>query len=371
MTPLRFPHFIAICLIGLSLAPPPALAEEGTLVGVNTVRTEPLKQTVPVIGRLIAGRSGVVSARAAGPVGEMKAQVGDRVKKNDVIAVLIADTLHWMHQLAKAEASGAASALQTARVALDLRSQELKRLNQLKKSAAFSQARLEDKNLEVASARSAVAEAQATLSRSKANQKLAAINLMNAKIKAPFDGIVSQRHINVGAYVNVGAPVIDLIDDSNLEIEASVPARRIAGLVPGSIVSFQLETEKGSSAKPLPATVRAVVPSEDPLTRTRKVRFKTNFTIFKSNLATNQSVVLALPAGEAGAVVTVHKDAVISRKGQNIVYLVEQGQANVRPIKLGQAIGSRFVVLEGLISGDIVVVRGNERLRPGQKVHND
>jgi RND family efflux transporter MFP subunit len=298
----------------------------------------------------------------------MKVRVGDRVEQGAVIALLVDDSLDWRYQLAKAEVNQAKAAVDKAKAAFDLRSQELKRLKRLKKSAAFSQARLEDKNLEVASARSAMAESQASLIRGQANQKLAEINLYNAKVRAPFPGVVSKRYIDVGAYVNVGSAVVDLIDDQHLEIEASVPAKRISGLTPGTNISFRMETASGQDQSSLPASVRAVVPDEDPLTRTRTVRFTINFSIQERNLATNQSVVLAIPAGQAREVVSVHKDAVINRKGKNIVFIVEDGAANIRPVKLGEAIGPRFVVLGGLKAGDTIVVRGNERLRPGQKV---
>ncbi|NQU58888.1 MAG: efflux RND transporter periplasmic adaptor subunit [Rhodospirillales bacterium] len=365
---LNVPKIFSACLLGTLLVCAPALAQEATLVAVDKVKTEPLKQTVPVIGRLIADKAGVIAARAAGPIGEMMVRVGDRVEEGDVIAVLVADSLHWQFQLRKAEAHEAEAALQTAKAAFDLRSQELKRLNRLKESAAFSEARMADKKLEVTSARSGMAESEAALVRSRANQKLAEINLYNTKVRAPFAGVVSKRHTDVGAYVNIGSPVVDLIDDRHLEIEASVPAIRIDGLNPGTIVTFQLEGALASEQITLPATVRAVVPDENPLTRTRKVRFTTNFSVSKRNLATNQSVLLALPAGEVSSVLTVHKDAVISRKGKDIVFIVEDGAANIRPVKLGEAVGTRFVVLAGLKDGDTVVVRGNERLRPGQKV---
>lgn len=368
MIHLNVPKILSACLLGSFMLGSAAQAEEATLVGVDAVKTEPLKQTVPVIGRLIADKAGVIAARAAGPVSEMMVRVGDRVEKNDILAVLVDDTLQWRFQLSKAESQEAEAALQTAKAAFDLRSQELKRLNRLKESAAFSEARMADKKLEVASAKSAMAESEAALVRSHANQKLAEINLYNTKVRAPYAGVVSQRHTDVGAYVDIGSPVVDLIDDRHLEIEASVPAIRIEGLTPGTIVTFHLEGELSANKVTLPATVRAVVPDENPLTRTRRVRFSTNFSISERNLATNQSVLLALPAGEISSVVTVHKDAVINRKGQNIVYIVEDGAANIRPVKLGEAVGTRFVVQGGLKDGDTVVVRGNERLRPGQKV---
>ena len=65
---------------------------------------------------------------------------------------------------------------------------------------------------------------------------------------------------------------------------------------------------------------------------------------------------------------SVHKDAVINRRGKQIVYVVQEGKAAMRPVQLGEAVGARMEVLRGLAQGDLVVVRGNERLRPGQDV---
>jgi len=64
----------------------------------------------------------------------------------------------------------------------------------------------------------------------------------------------------------------------------------------------------------------------------------------------------------------VHKDAIIRRGAKAMVYVVVGDEATMKPVVLGDAIGSRFEVVEGLVDGDQVVVRGNERLRPGAKV---
>jgi len=368
VTDLKNTYLFSVFFISFLFVTSSAQALQETKVGVDQIKIETLQQTIPAIGRLIATRAGVIAARISGPIKEMKVRVGDRVKQGDIIAHLVDNSLDWRYQLTQAEASEAKAAIGKAKSLFDLRSQELRRLKGLKKSAAFSQARLEDKNLEVASARNALAETQAFLIRSKANQKLAEINLYNAKIRAPFPGVVSKRYINVGAYVNLGSAVVDLIDDKNLEIEASIPTKRIGGLTPGTNISFQLETKNGQMQTTFPASVRAIVPDENPLTRTRTVRFTIDLIVQERNLAANQSVVLAIPAGEEQDVMSVHKDAVINRKGKNIVFVVEDGAANIRTVRLGESIGTRFVVLDGLQATDIVVVRGNERLRPGQKV---
>jgi RND family efflux transporter MFP subunit len=321
-----------------------------------------MQQTVPVLGRLVARQAGVVSARTRGAVAELPVEVGDRVEKGAVIAVLARERLAAERELRAAEVAQARASVETARAQLAFVSQELKRLQNLRKSAAFSQARYEDKTLEVAKAQKAIGEAEAALTRAQVNLKLAEIELRDAEIKAPFAGAISIIHTEVGSYLSTGDDVVTLIDDLHLEIEADVPASRIDGLTPGTRVDFTL-----NDGPSLHAGVRAVVPDENPLTRTRTVRFVPEFN-GERNLTSNQSVTLHLPAGDSRRVLSVHKDAVIAREGNNIVFVVADGKAERRMIRIGEAIGSRFEVLAGLKEGDLAVVRGNERLRPGQQV---
>lgn len=344
--------------------------KKATMVDVDEVRRAPALRTAPVIGRLVAIRSGVVAARIGGPIGEMKVKVGDRVKKGQVLAVLVKDSLEWKYRLQQARTAKAIAALKTAKARLQLRRQELKRLKGLKKSAAFSQARFDDKTQQKVEAKSAAAEADSAVKSAAAETKLAEIDLYNADVRAPYSGVISQRRKAAGAYVKAGEGVVGMVDDGSLEIEANVPAKRLAGLTPGTKVSFRLDG-KGNYT----ATVRALVPDENPLSRTRRVRFVPDFASKEdkggkaNSLAAGQSVTLAVPTGTMRQVITVHKDAILKRKGMSVVFVIGTGNAAMpRPVTLGEAVGGRFIVLGGLKPGELVVVRGNERLRPGQKV---
>ncbi|NQU60839.1 MAG: efflux RND transporter periplasmic adaptor subunit [Rhodospirillales bacterium] len=348
---------------GKKVAQNQAPGEPPAQVGVNQVIQEPLKQTVPVIGRFVARQTGVVAARTNGPVGEVLVEVGDRVKTGDVIAVLVNDLLKWRHELQKAEVEQYAAAVKTQKAMTKLRRQELERIQRLIKSAAFSQARLDDKRQEVAVAYSQAAEAVARLASAKANMNLTKTNLSYTVVTAPYSGVVSKRHIEVGAYVNTGEAVVTLVNDTHLEIEADVPAGRTAGLLAGLQVPAVLDNGTRITAR-----VRAVVPEEKTQTRTLTVRFVPELPKGLSGIASNQSVSLSLPAGRNGIVVTVHKDAILSRKGNTLVYVAQDGKAMIRPVRLGEAVGTRFIVKAGLVPGDLVVVRGNERLVPGQNI---
>ncbi len=368
-------RIIGATLLGVFIAASPiAIAQEkpknaspekpaATQVVTDTVRTEPLSQTVPVIGRFVPTQAGQVAARVAGAVDHYLVEVGDQVEQGDEIAILVSNTFIWERNRRSAEVATAKARLATSRSRLQLLDQEMKRLLGLKNSPAFSPARLNDKQQENVSAKSEVSESQAMLKAAEAELQLSEIDLANTVIRAPYAGVIIDRHSEAGSYVREGDPIVTMLDHNNLEIEADVPANRIAGLEPGRILEASMED--GTN---LTAIVRAVIPDENSRTRTRRVRFTSAFDGATMSTAANQTVTVSVPAGEIRDVLTVHKDAILNRGGAQLVVLVSDGKASFRPVKLGQAIGHRFVILNGLALGDEVVIRGNERLRPGQEI---
>jgi RND family efflux transporter MFP subunit len=366
----KITYFFAIICIAL-LGAPDSFAQEkkkkkskrSRIVVVNEVRQEPLLQTTPIIGRFVARRSGIVAARTGGPVKTLSVDVGDRVELGSIIGSLDTNSLKWRYQVAAAEVTEARAKVRTAKVRAKLVSQELKRLENLRKSAAFSQARYEDKKVDVSRAKSEIAEANANLQRRIANKELVHVDLQHASIRAPYSGVVTRRHTEIGSYVKEGDPVVTLVDVDSLEVEADVPSKRIAGLSAGLRIIANLNAKIKFETN-----VRAIVPSENPLARTRTVRFSTKFKGEKQSLAANQSVTLHIPIAKIRDILTVHKDAVLNRQGKNVVFVVKDKRANVYDVTLGEAIGNRFEVINGISKGDMVVIRGNERLKDGKRV---
>ena len=354
------------CLALLAVNGMAAAQERAASVKVDKVVQEPLAQTMPIIGRFVASQTGVVAALVRGPVEAVRVAVGDRVNKGDVLATLVSDRMRWTRELQATNLKAKQAGLQTARAQLGLTEQELSRLANLRKSAAFSQVRHDDKRNEVTKYRSQVGERKADVASARAALRLAEIDLRNGVIRAPYNAVVTQKHTVAGAYLNIGDPVVTLVNEAALEIEASVPSDRIGGLIVGRAIDIRFDN--GGTRQ---AVVRALIPEENPLTRTRPVRLSPLFdgaVIARLGLAANQSVTVMVPIGKPRDVVSVHKDAVIPRGGQKIVFAAVDGKAERRVVRLGSAVGSRFEVLDGLGVGDIVVVRGNERLRPGQAI---
>ncbi len=335
------------------------------LVFVDSVIREPMSQTAPVVGRIVA-REAVIATQVAGAVFRIHADIGDRVERGDLLAELDPARLQSDADLRKAERDEAEANLEAASASMAIVDQALERLRGLTNSAAFSQARYDEAELEVRRNQGLVAVAQARLTRAEANWARALIDLEDAQIRVPFSGVIGNRSAHVGEYLQVGDSVVTVINESGLEVEALVPLDRLSGIRPGAELTVVLDDGTRHQA-----IVRASVPMENSQTRTRIVRLTPDFSETVNPLAGNQSAIVLIPIGEARDVVTAHKDAILNRPNGSVVFVVEDDQAMMRPVSLGDSVGSRIIVTNGLMPGDLVVVRGNERLRPGQPVRHN
>lgn len=335
-----------------------------TPVGVAEVGEVQARQTVAVVGRLVARQAGPVAAQVDGAVQEFLVEVGEPVEAGAMLVRLDTERASLDLALASAEVQQRIAQLKESRSRLALAQQELQRLESLRRSAAFSQARYDDKREEVTGASHAVSVAQAALSIAESRMELADITVRDAVIMAPYPGVVTERHTEIGAFVSRGAPVISLLNDRDLEVEADIPFDLVAGVSVGDGVTVRLEP-----GGDIAATLRAIVPAENARTRTRPARFALPEAVrARAGLAAGQSVTVLVPDGPERMVLAVPKDAVISKPTGRMVFVVVDGVAQPRSVDLGAAVGGAFTVLDGLTAGETVVTRGNERLRPGQPV---
>ena len=337
--------------------------QRASAVDIDKVISEPLLQTMPVIGRFVAKESGVVATRIAERVHKMQVQVGDRVEKGDVLVELASDRLDSQIQILKADLIRTESQLAKEIANNRKMKQTHKRILALRTSSAFRKDREEDSERDLEISEEMVIRAKADILQSKAKLKMGKIALQDANIKAPYPGVVLKQHTLPGNYVRIGDPIITLLNDTDLEIEVDVPSIRALDLKPYTNVKANLQNGLSFNA-----VIRAIIPQENSQTRAVAVRLTAKDGPFKQGIAGNQSVKLKLPIGDNANVVTVHKDAVLIKNGKKIVFVFKKGIANMQTTKLGRAVGNRFEVLAGLQPGDLVVVRGNERLRPGEPI---
>ena len=355
----------ALCLaVLLPVTVSTALAQgRPALVGVAKTERMLFTETVPVLGRIVAPTQAEIATRIPGIVDDVFVEVGNHVTKGDLIAKLNSELLELQKQAAEASLAQSEAAIEVAKANLSKTRQTLERAESLQTSVAFSRARFEDLLKDEEAARGAVAEAEAQMASARADLAQAAYNIRNTEIRAAVNGVVLMREAQPGEYLQIGSTIVTLLNDGDLEIETDVPTEVIGSVSPGQ--ELRVTLDDGTEHK---AIVRALIPNESLSTRTRPVRLDPVFNETEKPLAAGQSTTIHVPVGAGRNVLTVPKDALVQARGGWIVYVAVDGKAQPRPVTIGAAVGDRFEVLSGLEPDLIVVIRGNERLRPGQDI---
>ena len=332
-------------------------------VGVETVQMQSIAETVPLFAEVVTAREGTIASRIAGTVQEVRVLEGAEVAQGDVLVMLDTELLEILLRQAEARISEARAGIETATARVDRATKTLNRVEGLRNTTSFSVSRFDEAQTGYFEALGLMAEAEARVKSAEAALAEAEYQLERASIKAPYAGIVLDVNTNPGEFIGSGAPVVSLLDTQSIEVEASVPSRYIGVLEPGLEVTAT--TEVGD---PVEMAVRVLLPVEDQSTRTRPVRFTSPQLLEFERLAIGQSITVQIPISAPRDVLSVPKDALVQARGGWTVFVAEDGKAQPRQVTIGVALGDRFEVLAGLTEGDIVVTRGNERLRPGQDI---
>lgn len=332
-------------------------------VAVEEVQRRTIAETVPVFAQVVTARDGIVAARVSGTVADVHVLAGAAVREGARLATLDTELAEIELRQAEARLAEARAGVETATARRDRLDAALRRIERLRETAAFSQGRFEEAEGELLQARGQLAEAEARVTTAETAIAEVRYRIDQAVIRAPFAGTVLESLTNPGEFIASGAPVARLLDTRALEIEAAVPSRFVANLSEGTEV--RATTDAGD---PLSLVVRAILPLEDEATRTRPVRFLPRNADALARAAVGASVSVDIPMGVPREALAVPKDALVQAQGGWTVFVDADGAAEPRQIEIGAPLGEFFEVTGGLEEGDRVVVRGNERLRPGQPI---
>jgi membrane fusion protein (multidrug efflux system) len=227
-------------------APAVKLAPEDIVVVENgTVQTGPR-----ISGALEASQKAVVRAETAGTVVAIGAELGDPVKKGDLLARVEAKAMGD-------QTTGARAGLTAAQAQYELAKREVTRTEALVKGGAIAQRELDRAQSQLAAAQAAVTQARAQVSSSTSA-------LGDTAIKAPFPGLVAKRSVNKGDVVMMGTELYQIIDPSTMRLDASVASDDLAALQPGKPVDFQI---RGYPGQKFTGSITRIAPAADPVTR--------------------------------------------------------------------------------------------------------
>lgn len=213
----------------------------------------------------------------------------------------------------------------------------------------------------VATARARLRAAGASAEQAQAGVRVAGVPLGDASIAAPFDGVVTAKYVEPGAVVGPGSPVAALQNNRDLEVVAAVPDEAIAAVVPGAPVDVHVDAA-GSTV--VHGRVLAIVPAQDAALRSMSATIE----IAAAPRVHPGMYARVVVVTRTRAVWTAPLRALVTRAGQNGVFVVRDGTATFVPLQTG-AIGNGSVELLGYDGpAERVVVSGSERLGDGSRV---
>lgn len=317
--------------------PPPAP------VVTQAAEMRALAPTVWYPGTIISRNKARLAAEVAGRVVSV-AEVGARLNKGDVAARLD----HTLLDQTLAENLAAVAREEARLVYLDA---EVKRLERLVMQNTATRSRLEEAVADLGVARSELAANQARV-------RLTRERIERTVLEAPFSGVVVERLLEPGEWAEEGAAVLRLVDAGELYVQTWVPVQAL------KFVSEETEFRLKANPAEAMGRVLTIVPVGDGRSRLYELRIAAPGVEWP----VGQDVRVAVPSAAPREVVAIHRDALVLRREGTVVYRVnEENVAERVEVETGIASGN-LIEVSGIRPGDLVVTRGGERLRPGQKV---
>jgi len=337
MNTLRVLPFLAV-LGGVAQAadaPPPVP------VVVTTARSEKVGASLSATGTVVSRNDARISGEVAGTLAWI-AEPGTVVKRGETLARIDPERL----ELTLRDNEAALRRLEAQLSLLTTQRARLQTLGNVVSQSQFDEAQSRERMAEQDVEQARVARDRARL------------DLARAAVRAPFAGIVAERLQQSGEYVAGGAPLLRLVNDRELEVVARAPLGTADSVVAGSEASL-VDGERRTSGK-----VRAVIPVGDD--RSRMVELRIALT---SPWRVGTPVRVEIAPNNVRPVVTVPRDAVILRQGASYVMRVRPDNTAERvAVNLGPGRENHVQIDGSLQAGDRVIIRGAERLEPGQTV---
>jgi len=338
----------AFVLMAALLIAAPSMAQERppSPVVVDKVTSGDMAPQTEFIGTVYFTETSNVAAEVDGKVVALNVQEGQRVKRGASLVVLSSDILNSTIDNARA-------LLEQSKADSDLAKRENERTTKLYKSQTVAEGEYDSKRLAALASEKRMIAAKAILSR---------LEMEKAKktIRAPYSGVVLERKVFRGEWVSKGSVVLEMARDDEFDVVVNAPREAFGVVKPGLKVTIK------AAGKDMPGEVFAAIPRGDVATRTFpvKIRVKNDGT-----LAQGMEARVVLPKGVGGNTLIVPRDAIISSRGQMVVWTVVKGQAIPQPVFVvgyrGMMAGVKSKTLK---EGMDVVVKGNERLQPQQPV---
>jgi RND family efflux transporter MFP subunit len=357
-----------------------AEAKAAPSVRVVSARLHNWAKSVRVQGSLIGDEQAVIGAKVAGRVREVKIDLGSVVRKGQVLCELDGDDFELRVQQVQAQLEQARSALGLSPEEPDSKLDRQKAPPVLQETAMLEEARssvtrakqlvpqkiITNEELQQREAALRVAEARFNAALNGVDEKIALISVRRAELAvakkqqadaitvAPFDGMVQDRHVAAGVYLNIGEPIVTLVRTDPLRFRAGVPERQALDIEVGQRVQLLIEGQ----ADPAEAHVTRISPSLNLSNRSLMIecdvpnpdnRLRAGLFAEAEVMVDPNARCLALPARAVSEFAGVEK-----------IWVVANGEAKEREIFTGRREGELVEIVRGLEAGEMVISNADQ-----------
>jgi RND family efflux transporter MFP subunit len=336
-------------------------------VRVAPVRASPPTWLVTLPGTTSAFATANIFARATGYISRRQVDIGDRVKTGQLLAEITAPELD--HQISQAEATLAQlkAALQQAQANRDLGSVTWGRDKPLVEKGWVTPQQGDTDRLSLAAQDAAVAVAQANIKQQEAQLQVLHQQKDYQSVVAPFDGVVTQRNIDIGDLVQADATsgtfMFTVMQTDVIRIQVYVPQDAAFGVAPGVAVGIRVPEIPD---RVFPGTVTRIATALQPGSRTLLTEIDVPNPDHALTAGSYCLVDLQIPRRTPSLIVPA--PAIIFNQDGLSVAVVENGVAHIRRVTLVRDLGTTVEVSSGVRDGDQVIVNPSVALFDGQRV---
>jgi membrane fusion protein, multidrug efflux system len=340
----------------------PPIRETVSNVSVLVAQKATVPDYVEAVGTVRAAQTSQLASQIMGTITSISVQEGDRVHRGQILAVI--DEAQQRAGVERASAGVRASQQDATAAEADftLAESTLKRYQSLFDKKSLSPQEFDEVKTRYAAAQARRDSANAGRAQAEAAMTQAKTSLDYTRVRAPFDGIVTAKLVDVGSMATPGMPIVVIEDPTRFRLEATVDESAIGVVRLGQVVPVTLDSATGKSFH---GKVVQVLSAADPASRTFLVKIELPKT---SDLRSGVFGRARFPRGQRDSLL-IPGSAVLDRGQLKGVYVVGSDQiASLRYITLGKTDEGRLEVLSGLESGERIVAEPGTRDLDGRKI---
>ncbi|WP_375579264.1 efflux RND transporter periplasmic adaptor subunit [Marivirga tractuosa] len=298
-------------------------------IDAQIVKYETFKNDIVLTGSLLANESVQLASEISGKIDNIYFEEGQFVRKGKLLL---------QTNVADLEAN-----LQRLKYTAQLNSETEKRQKQLLEKEAISK---EEYDIAFTNLKTTQAEIDALEA-----------EIDKSRIRAPFSGFIGLRYVSEGSYITPTSQIASLYNVDPIKIEFSVPSRYSGLVKKGSKITFSSEAEN----KDREATVYAIEPQIDPVTRTLSARAQT--TNPDNTLIPGQFIRINLSLENRENAILIPTTAIMPKANGHTVFIIKEGKALLKDVELGARTSTRVEILKGISKGDTVAIAGVPQLK--------